>query len=562
MKSKKFWYLILGLIVIALILAFKFAKPMLRSYFSDEFYVRSSEPVVGLIDMADSSKNTTSLSIKHCTVVWKNTARWFNKAPLEKAIHDSDVLITIETWLKGGAANDNILAAMLSGIFDKKIAELGALVSQSNHAIYIRWAPDMEVPVYVYPWQFQSPQQYIQAFNYFAKKIKSYAPHVKIVWGPAGYPGDTEYWPGNKEVDLVSISLGSASEYASDKYPIAKTIPEMLKRKLHRLRFINKPVLILGSWNIGKNNFNQNLLAEQAAFMNRYRTTIYSPENYVDSGKVKPAREQLKIGVFDFNKKMLDQPQITIEHIFTDLGEVERGDFENKFHEITKRHRDVILTLEPWRDTAHVADSNVCEKILAGKFDREFRKLFKILATTQQTVYLRFMHEMEIPIHRYAWQSQDPVTYINAYRYFMQFEGGPGKNVKKVWGPAGDRGSIDFWPGDDVVDFISIAIYGLADKNITDPNQQEEFNNIFNRKFYRMRFSDKPLFITEFGVKGSEQYQDQWLALAAKTINSNPSVFGISYFNLYDNPKAWGNIKAPDWSITPQSMKKFCSLLK
>jgi beta-mannanase len=73
---------------------------------------------------------------------------------------------------------------------------------------------------------------------------------------------------------------------------------------------------------------------------------------------------------------------------------------------------------------------------------------------------------------------------------------------------------------------------------------------------------DKPLFITEFGVKGPESFQDQWLANAAKTINANPHIFGVCYFNLYDNPKAWGSIKAPDWSMTPKSMAKFCSQLK
>ena len=172
------------------------------------------------------------------------------------------------------------------------------------------------------------------------------------------------------------------------------------------------------------------------------------------------------------------------------------------------------------------------------------------------------MHEMEIPIHRYPWQSQDPVNYINTFRYFMKFEGGPGSNVKKIWGPAGDRGSIDFWPGDDVVDFISIAIYGLPDKNITDPEQQESFRTIFERKYHRMRFADKPLFITEFGVKGPENFQDKWLSDAAKIINAYPQIFGVCYFNLYDNPKAWGHIKAPDWSITPASMQRFYSLLK
>ena len=106
----------------------------------------------------------------------------------------------------------------------------------------------------------------------------------------------------------------------------------------------------------------------------------------------------------------------------------------------------------------------------------------------------------------------------------------------------------------DVVDFISIAIYGLPDKNITDPEKQESFNTIFKRKNWRMRFIDKPIFITEFGVKGPEDYQTEWLIKAAKVIGENPQIVGINYFNMTDTPKAWGEIKPPDWSITKKNI--------
>ena len=334
----------------------------------------------------------------------------------------------------------------------------------------------------------------------------------------------------------------------------------MLKHKIHRLRFIDKPVLIIAD-DIEKTLLKDSWLTEQKSYFNKYGNTIYSKNNYTDSAHIKPARSTLKIGVFDPNKKLVNQRNINTEHIFTDWGEVERGDFERKFSDVINRHHEVIVTMEPWRSNNKKPDTAVLKSILKGDYDKQIKKLFGIISSTNTIVYLRWMHEMEIPIHRYAWQSQDPVTYINAFRYFMQFDGGPGRNVKKVWGPAGDRGSVDFWPGSDVVDFISIAIYGLPDKNITDPEKQEAFSTIFSRKYFRMRFLDKPLFITEFGVKGSERFQNKWLADAAKTINANPHIFGICYFNLYDNPKAWGNIKAPDWSITPQSMTTFCSLL-
>jgi beta-mannanase len=169
---------------------------------------------------------------------------------------------------------------------------------------------------------------------------------------------------------------------------------------------------------------------------------------------------------------------------------------------------------------------------------------------------------MEIPITRYPWQSQNPVDYIKSFRYFMNFQNPFPSNIKKVWGPAGDRGSIEWWPGNDVVDYISIAIYGLPDKNISDPKKQETFETIFKRKYWRMRFINKPIFITEFGVKGPEDFQTKWLEDAAKVIRMHKQIIGVNYFNMSDTPKAWGDIKPPDWSISKESFYRFIKVLE
>ncbi|WP_431198342.1 hypothetical protein ACRQ5D_26055 [Mucilaginibacter sp. P25] len=156
------------------------------------------------------------------------------------------------------------------------------------------------------------------------------APKAQIIWGPSGYPGDTEYWPGNKTVDYVSITLGSQSENTTHFYPKDSTVSDMLKHKLHRLRFIDKPVLIIDN-NTGKTPFKYSWLNEQKDYFIKYRNTVYSADNYADSAAKKPVRASLKIGVFDPNKKLLNQPRISVEHLFTDWGEVERGDFEKNF---------------------------------------------------------------------------------------------------------------------------------------------------------------------------------------------------------------------------------------
>src|SRR5690606_29664447 len=98
-----------------------------------------------------------------------------------------------------------------------------------------------------YPWQYQAPKDYIDAFNHFSKVCKAVFPGVKLVWGPAGYPGAEEYWPGGEFVDYVSVTLNGKSEKKAKYYPPAKDPQTDLRRKIGRMRFFDKPVLVLHS---------------------------------------------------------------------------------------------------------------------------------------------------------------------------------------------------------------------------------------------------------------------------------------------------------------------------
>lgn len=562
--NPKLKYSLLIIFAVFALAMLKLTKPFFQSIFVDELTDRFYEPVLGVYDNTEKPTKINVDTIQHFTIIWRNTGIWFNKAALEKTLNTgNDVFLTIETWSKDGffsRAEDNVIAELLAGDFDKKIKELGKLLADKHQQVFIRWNPAMEVPEYRYPWQFQSPILYIEAFNKFAFQLKKLAPNVKIVWGPSGYPGDTEYWPSDKFVDFVSISI--AEEKTTDSVIIHKTATQLLKEKLHRMRFINKPVLILGVNEKKQSWFQKEWIQEATANQRTFRNTIYSSQNFVSTIVNKSERTKMILGVYDPLEKLINSPFVQVEHIFTDWGEIQKGEFARKFKAIIQRKHDVILTVEPWKDTTKVVDKEVLQNVLKGRYDREISKLYDIITKTNQTVYLRWAHEMEIPIHRYTWQSQDPVVYINAYRYFMLFNKNQATNIRRVWGPAGDRGSIDWWPGNDVVDFISIAIYGLPDKNITDYNKQELFSDIFSRKFYRMRFAEKPIFITEFGVKGPKEYQNKWMKNAAETLKNNKNVFGVSYFNQHDTPDAWGKIKAPDWSISETTFQQFCKDLE
>jgi beta-mannanase len=508
-------------------------------------------------------------SVLHYTISWFNSRPTsIPKKELAKLFaQELPLYLNLEIWPRELIKNldKNTETFIIAGEYDRKLTDFFTLLTAAKKTVYLSYNPEMEVPIYKYPWQSKSCDGYILSFRHIATLAKKIAPDVKIVWAPAGYSGTEEYWPGNEYVDFSAVNLTMIPEVNNDPFPAFTTTKQMISRKIFRMRFMEKPVLLLATQSVNRTKVDQQLFTSIEAKIKTDSAIYHSPVIPIvtDMAVVKPARTaNLKIGVYDPKLLLTNQPLVTVEHIFTDIRSVENGFFKKEFEQVIDRHHDVIVTIEPWKTLTLERDSNILQNTLDGKYDNTLKKLYQIISNIPQTVYLRWGHEMEIPVDRYPWQKQDPVTYIKAFRYVANFEENRAPNIKIVWGPTGDRGCVEYWPGDDVVDYVSIAIYGLPDKNINDHTKQHSFSSIFSIKSHRIRFAKKPIFITEFGVKGPQDYKKKWLEDAASTINKNPQIVGINYFSFSDTPKAWGNAETPDWSITPNTFESFTGLLK
>jgi beta-mannanase len=558
---KKIKYIYCSLAVLVIVSSLPYVNYRINEYYktlrTDAIRSAFEEAIVGLYNRTPNGIYVDNPSIQHKSITFDQSVNDVSiKKVLAELKKDEPALITV---MVPGVSGKNCLIEISNGLYDKQIQSLCEFVAHNRQTVYLRLDPAIEVPVHIYPWQYQSPIVFKNAFRHFAFIAKKAAPKVQLVWGTDGYPGVEEYWPGSDVVDCISITINSKSESVATAYPHTNDSVMLIKRKIHRMRFMNKPILFLNEKGIGNDDAVRKTIVLAVDEVKKDESIIYETATQInpdDSVRIK-RNAQPTIGVYDPKRLLLSLQPIGVEHLFVDVKDIKSGYFEQEFTSVMSRHHDAILSIEPMIGE----DSTVLTKTISGFYDEEFSKLYRIISKAPQIIYVRFAHEMEIPIHRYPWQSQDPALYIKAFRYFMNFEGSQSKNIRKVWGPAGDRGSMEWWPGSDVVDYISIAIYGLPDKNITDPNQQESFSDIYSRKVYRMRFANKPIFITEFGVKGDEGFQRKWLNDAAYCIRKHPEITGVSYFNLADNPKVWGNIPAPDWSVNRKTFTNFTRIL-
>lgn len=287
MKHKKRLYYFAILFLAVLFGSLLYFKPLIRSMVVNEFNDRSNEKLIGVFDRNKKIQPNLIDNIKHVSVKWKSFSLSSNKQALQKAIlENKNLLLTVETWASFGNEHSSVLDEVLNGSYDKDIKVLANLAAQSKGTVFVRWNPQMEVPVKQYPWQYQSPSKYIDAFNYFASHLKKLAPKVKIVWAPTGYPGDSEFWPGKNNVDLISILLTDSDD---------------LRLKLHRMRFMDKPVFILSA--NGSGNGIDSILKKVDLERELYENTIYSKENFNVEFAGKQARKRLSLGVFDPDRK-------------------------------------------------------------------------------------------------------------------------------------------------------------------------------------------------------------------------------------------------------------------
>ncbi|MGH8928792.1 MAG: glycoside hydrolase family 26 protein, partial [Acidimicrobiia bacterium] len=139
----------------------------------------------------------------------------------------------------------------------------------------------------------------------------------------------------------------------------------------------------------------------------------------------------------------------------------------------------------------------------------------------------------------------DPENFKIAYRRFVEISKGLGLNDTMVrWVFAPNAWSVwpyrtaDYYPGDDVVDFVGISVYnfggavgrwtGVLDSGLGAVNEIRSFAPY------------KPYLITQVGSSTVGGDRDAWLRELFQIAASDPNVVGLIYFNFN---------KETDWKI-------------
>jgi cellulose synthase/poly-beta-1,6-N-acetylglucosamine synthase-like glycosyltransferase len=220
-----------------------------------------------------------------------------------------------------------------------------------------------------------------------------------------------------------------------------------------------------------------------------------------------------------------------------------------------RNRRTPLVTIEPFPSPGQTEP--VLDLIAAGAKDEDLRALARVVvASRPQVVLVRWGHEMDIS-GLYPWGANAPEIYQAAYRHIVEvFRTEGATNVRWVWSPAGHAGAADFYPGDDVVDYVGLTVLGDEGWDATSGLPPQSFAQLLGPRYNRVAGFGKPIMIAELAVSGSTERQGAWLADAVRSLDEFPQLRCLVYF--YDRNPATSRVSTqPEWRVPSEILEGF-----
>jgi len=200
---------------------------------------------LGVYDPKDLLDEVSGISLQHDFVPWFQTER------LSEALEKSRKLgrfplISLEPWplLKDNLTAETLLQDINAGEYDQIIKEDATVIkSVSPQSVLVRWGHEMELTE-LYPWS-GDPVAYISAYRRVVDIFRARGvQNVRWVWSPAGNSSADKFYPGDKYVDYVGVTI--LADYRWDQeagFSSLRSFETLLREKYWLAEEFNKPLI-------------------------------------------------------------------------------------------------------------------------------------------------------------------------------------------------------------------------------------------------------------------------------------------------------------------------------
>lgn len=202
---------------------------------------------------------------------------WYDQSPtLENFLKETKdlgriPLVTLEPWQNPAIGDDNnLLKDISNGKYDETIDTICQRLSSSEQVIWIRWGHEMEHTTKRYPWAGGNPEGFVTAYRRFVDRCREKSQNFVFVWSPAGDAGLEPYWPGEKYVDYVGISLFSFEAWEVRNGGTQRSFADILGDKYARVKNFGRPILIAEMGVTGTDEQKRSWMEAGAASLRRF----------------------------------------------------------------------------------------------------------------------------------------------------------------------------------------------------------------------------------------------------------------------------------------------------
>jgi cellulose synthase (UDP-forming) len=173
-----------------------------------------------------------------------------------------------------------------------------------------------------------------------------------------------------------------------------------------------------------------------------------------------------------------------------------------------RNRRTPIITIEPQASIG--SSASLLQEITFGQRDPELRRLAEVVRQAQpQIVLLRWGHEMDL-FGLYPWSVDNPPLYRSAFRHVVDVFREEGvANARWIWSSAGTSRAVEFYPGDDVVDYVGLTILGDPTWDASFGLPAQSFSDLLRSRYAVVQGIGKPIIIAELGVSGAIDRQKE-----------------------------------------------------
>ena len=211
-------------------------------------YITTSPKIIGMYDPDDAFIAEKGITMTSDYFAWNKDLGVITTELKRATDQRRAFLVTIEPWPEpvgfSYESNDDLFKAIITGEYDRIAGAICSILSTSQVPVYIRWGHEMELENSRYPWSHGTPKLYIEAYRHFVDTCRTKGNLFKFVWSPAGERGLEKYWPGEKYVDVIGLSIYSFDQYDEKHIGHKRSFKEVFVPRYDRVKNYGKPILI------------------------------------------------------------------------------------------------------------------------------------------------------------------------------------------------------------------------------------------------------------------------------------------------------------------------------